>query len=198
MNLSRKFLKSLQLTDEQIEAVIEVHAETVDAIKTERDELKDKAAKYEDMEKELAKVKADAEKANKDPYKVKYEALKEDFEAYKADIDKKATKSAKETAYRELLKRSGVSEKRLDAILRVTDIEALEIDDKGALKDEDAKAAEIRENWGDFIETTKQAGASVPTPPANVPQRKTKEEIMAIADRTERTREMAKNLDLFQ
>ena len=76
-------------------------------------------------------LKAAAEKNGKDPFKVKYEAIKEEFDNYKKDISAKETKANKTAAYRELLKKAGVSEKRIDTVLKVSDVDGIEIDKDG-------------------------------------------------------------------
>ena len=46
MGLTRKFLKGMGISDEQIDAIIDAHTETVDALKAQRDELKADAEEY--------------------------------------------------------------------------------------------------------------------------------------------------------
>lgn len=139
------------------------------------------------------------EAAKKDPYKVKYEAIKEDFEAYKADQTKKETRAAKETAYRALLKEVGVSDKRIEAVLRVSNVDGVELDEKGAIKGAAKLTESIKAEWADFIETRNTEGAQTPNPPANNGggHTMTKEQIMNIKDVGERQRAMSQNLDLF-
>lgn len=167
MALTRKMLKAMNIPDEQAEQIIEAHSETVNALKEERDEFKKKASDYDNAQKELDDLKAAAEKNGKDPFKVKYEALKEEFESYKTDVAAKETKSAKEQAYRALLKSAGVSEKRIESVLKVSDIDNLEIDKDGNIKNADDVSKKIKEEWSDFIVTEKETGADIPTPPAN-------------------------------
>lgn len=197
MALTRKLLKSMGLDDEHIESIIEAHTETVNALKTERDDLKDKADRVEALEKELKDAKELAEKSEKDPYKVKYEALKEEFDGYKKDITTRETKTAKESAYRNLLKESGISEKRIDAILKVTDLESVELTEDGKIKDADERGKAIKDEWSDFIVSESVRGANTSQPPMTTPAKKTKEEIMDIKDPSERRLEIAKNLTLF-
>lgn len=122
--------------------------EEIEALKTEKQTAEDSATTAE-------------------KWKTKYQALKDDFEAYKGEQTKKETRSAKEKAYRELLKQAGVSEKRLDAVLRVSDVDSVELDDKGAVKDADKLTESIKGEWSDFIETTTTKGADTARPPAS-------------------------------
>lgn len=96
-----------------------------------------------------------------------YKALKKLFDDYKADVSAKEARSVKEKAYRELLRQAGVSEKRLDAVLRVSDVDGVELDENGAIKDADKLTASIKSEWADFIQTTTTQGAPTATPPAN-------------------------------
>ena len=45
MALTRKALKAMGLTDEQVDSVIEMHTETAEALKQQRDEFKANADK---------------------------------------------------------------------------------------------------------------------------------------------------------
>ncbi|HJB49485.1 MAG TPA: hypothetical protein H9944_00620, partial [Candidatus Anaeromassilibacillus stercoravium] len=64
-------------------------------------------------------------------WKTKYQALKDDFDAYKTEQTEKESHAAKEKAYRTLLQEAGVSEKRLESVLRVSDVDSVELDEKG-------------------------------------------------------------------
>lgn len=104
-------------------------------------------------------------------WKTKYEALKSDFETYKGEQTKKETHNAKKNAYRELLKEIGVSEKRIDAVLKVSDVDGVELDEKGQIKDADKLSESVKTEWADFITTTTTKGAKTPTPPKNNPDK---------------------------
>lgn len=199
MALSRKMLKAMSISEEQIDEIIEAHTETVNALKEERDEFKAQADKVPTLQKELGELKENAEKnEGKNPYKVKYDALKEEFDNYKADVDKKAAKAVKEDAYRSLLKEAGVSEKRIGSVLKVSDVDSIELDKDGKIKGSDKLIDSIKEEWADFIETGKTVGAPTATPPANVGGGKmTKEQIFAIKDTAERQKAMLENKELF-
>lgn len=201
MSLSRKFLKAMGIEDEKIDQIIDAHSETVTALKAEMDEYKSSAEKLTSVQKELDKMRADAkeaeEKNGKDPYKVKYDALKEDFENYKKEVSEKETKANKEKLYTELLKDAGVNEKRIAAVLRVSDLDSVEIED-GKIKNAKDLTKSIKEEWADFITTTKDKGADVTNPPGGTGKSgKTKDEIMSIKDSAERQKAIAENHELF-
>lgn len=185
--------------DKVIEQIIEAHGETVDGLKQERDGYKAQAAQAEEQAKqlqaELDKAQADTS-GNKD-YKELYEHEKSAFSDYKSKVEADKAKAQKETLYRELLRMSGIDPKRHDAILRVTDLEGLEIDDKGALTDADKLSDTIKTEWSDFIVSTATKGATPDTPPMSSNKR-SKAEIMGIKDATERQQAIAENIDLFR
>ena len=198
MSLSRKMLKAMSIEDEKIDQIIEAHTETVNALKAERDEFKAEAEKIPGIQKELDKIKEDAEKnESKNPWKVKYDALKEEFEGFKAEEKAKATKSAKEKAYRDLLKEVGVTDKRISAVIKVTDFDKVELDDEGKIKDVEDHKKSIKDEWSDFIATSGTQGANTSNPPGNTGGTKSKSEILNIKDTAERQKAIAENHELF-
>lgn len=194
MSLTRKMLKAMGIEEEKIDQIIEAHTETVDGFKDKVNEYKEKAEKYDGVKKELDELKD-----GDNDWQKKYEKEHSDFEAYKTDVTAKETKRTKEHAVREFLKSAGVSEKRLDAVLKVTNLDDFELDKDGKIKDADKHTETVKTEWSDFIETTSTQGANTANPPANTGKgiTKTKEEIMAIKDGATRRAEMAKNPELF-
>lgn len=160
MALTRKFLKGMGLPDEQIETIIEAHTEVTDALKQERDTYKGDAEKLPGVQKEL-----DDLKANGGEWQSKYEKEHSDFEAFKSAQTAKETKQAKTEAYKALLIESGISEKYADKILKLTDIEAIELDNDGKIKDADTHKQTVQTEYAEFVETKTERGANVATPP---------------------------------
>lgn len=180
MSLTRKFLESLGIEADKVDAIIEAHAETVDALKGQAETYKADAERYASTKKELetANAELDSLKAVGGDYKAKYEALNTEFETYKAEQTEKDTRASKETAYRKLLKDAGIIDKRIDAVMRVTDLSAIELDENG-IKDADKLTEQIKADWSDFITTTDVSGAQTTTPPANNPVNKFSHEDIA-------------------
>ena len=199
MALTRKFLSALGIDDAKVDEIIQAHSDTVNGLKDEIEKYKADAEKLPAVEKELKELKdANAEYEGKNPYKVKYEALKEEYAEYKKGIDEKETKAKKESAYKALLKEAGVSDKRIDSVLKVSDIEGLELDDEGKAKNSADLVKSIKEEWSDFIVSEGKGGAPTATPPAgNGKSYKSKEEIYAIKDASERQRAISENHELF-
>lgn len=198
MALTRKFLKALEIEGDKADQIIEAHTETLDGLKASLDAAQADASKLPEIQKQLEAAQTELEAAKKDSYKVKYEAIKEDFDAYKAEQSKKESRAAKETAYRTLLKQAGVSEKRIDAVIKVSDVDGVELNEKGEIADAKDRMKSIKEEWSDFIETTEVKGAATPNPPMNTGgHTMTVEEIDKIKDPGERQHAMAQNMELF-
>ena len=162
MALTRKLLKGMGLTEEQVDTIIEAHTETVDGLKTDINKYKGDAEKLPNVQQELDDLKD----AGDGGYKEKYEKEHKAFEDFKTAQTAKETRQAKEHAYREFLKSVGVSEKRIPAIMKVTDLDGIEMDgDK--FKDADKLTETVKTEWADFIETSNTNGANTNTPPAN-------------------------------
>ena len=174
MSLTRRMLKAMGIEDEKIDEIITAHSETVDALKEQRDQYKADAEKLPSVQRELQSLK-DAESQNGgSAWEVKYNAMKEEkekvekaYKAFKTETEAAQTKAAKDKAYRAMLKEIGVSEKRIDAVMRVTDLDAIELDEQGAIKDADKAKENAQTEWSDFIQTTTTKGADTSTPPTN-------------------------------
>ena len=190
MALSRKFLSALGIEAEKIDEIINAHSETVEALKEERDSYKDKADKYDKAQKDLDAANKTIEDLNKeDAYKVKYEALKEDFDAYKKGIETEKTNANKKDAYKALLKEVGISEKRIDAVAKLVELDKIKLDKDGKIEGADDLKKSLADEWSDFIVTDGKEGAGTATPPGGTGgTAKTKEEIMKIKDTQERQR----------
>ena len=201
MGFTRKFLSAMGIEADKVDEIINAHIEVVDGLKEERDNFKKDAEKLADVEKELTKAKekiaknGDGETVAKEDY----DKLKKEYDDYKADITAKNTRTEKENAFRELLKSAGVSEKRFNAIIKVSDIDGLELDKDGKIKDAEKHTENVKSEWSDFIENTTIKGAITANPPANNGKGtgKTKEEILAIKDGAVRRQEMLNNPHLF-
>lgn len=196
MAFTRKFLSALGIEAEKVDEIISAHVEVVDSLKAERDAFKADAEKLPGVQKELEDLKASTGK--EDSYKVKYDALKEEFEEFKESITTEKSKAQKESAYRQLLADAGVAEKRIDAVMRVSDYGSIEFDDEGKIKNSEDLIKGIKEEWADFIPKQTTEGAKVSNPPANDGKTtKSYEEIRAITDPIARQRAMAENPTLF-
>jgi len=180
--LTRKFLASKGIEADVIDEIIQAHTETVNGLKDKMDDYEKFKADAEELaktRKELDDLKAEVAKhSDKD-----YDTLKAEFEAYKKDVENKAVRDAKENAFKEVLKDAGVPERHYAKVIKYSDIDALELDDDGKIKDAKTLLKSIKEEWSDHIPTDKKQGAGVDNPPANGGgQTLTKDEIVKIKD----------------
>lgn len=161
-----------------------LHHEIVNGLMDEKDEAIQRAEKAEKA--------AESAKAEK-------EAAEKSLTEYKAQQTQKDTHAAKEAKFRELLKSAGVLDKYADRVVRLSgeDIDKLELDDKGEVKDAKKHADSLKADWSDFVGTTTTTGAKVDTPPTNTGSKMTKDQIFAIKDAGERQAAIAANADLF-
>lgn len=201
MGLSKKFLSALGIDEDKAEQVWEAHKDTIDAIRNERDSFKDKAEKFDNVQKELnkanLKLKEFEDSDGKDSWKTKYDDLLKNFNDYKDEIAEKELTAKKQAAYRRLLREVGIADKRIDAILKISDVNELEFDDQNEVKDADSVKKKMKTEWGDFISTTETRGADVANPPAgnNTNTVLSREEIMKIKDTGERQKAWANFLE---
>ena len=169
-----------------IAAILDGHLASVNALREERDKFKEDAEKLPEIQKEL-----DEFKANSDD---------QDFEDYKAQQTAKEIKANKTAAFRALLKEAGISEKRLDTVIRASapDIDGIELDKDGKIKDTEGMMKSVKESWADFITKKESKGADTPNPPSNNGGKVTREDIHKkddkgryIMDATERQQALA-------
>lgn len=195
MAFTRKFLSAMGIDADKVDEIISAHVEVTDGLKDELNKYKRDAEMLPDIQKELDGLK----KAPKDSYKVKYEALKEEYDKYKSDITAKETKAKKESAYKTLLKEAGISEKRIESVLKVSDVDSIVFDSEGHVENASELKKAIKEEWADFIVTEQQAGSATSKPPASTGGKayKTKDDIMKIQDTVERQKAIAENHELF-
>lgn len=192
MAFTRSFLKSMGLNEEQIQSIIDTHLEVVNTLKDERDKLKQDAASLSDLQKKLEQYESGED------YKSKYEDEHKAFEDFKKDAAAKAELAKVQTAYRKLLSEEKISEKRLDAVCRLTDFSKMKLDKDGNLADIDKLRDSIKSDWADYITETTVKGADVETPPNVAKAKLTKAEIFAIKDTAERQKAIAENIELFR
>lgn len=75
MALTRKALKAMGLTEEQVDSIVEMHSETVDGLKADVDRYKADAGKLADVQRQLDDLKATAETGYKDKYDKEHTTL---------------------------------------------------------------------------------------------------------------------------
>ena len=180
MALTRKFLSALGIEEAKIDEIISAHADTVNALKEQRDGYKADADKLPAVQKALDDLKAS--QSGDDPYKEKYEKKAKEFDDYKKGVEAKELKAS-----------------HIDSILKASqsELDKIELDENGKIKDVEKLKESIKKEWADFIVEEGQQGAKTPTPPANEGSKLSKEDIMKIKDPTARQKAMYENSELF-
>ncbi len=196
MALTRKLLKGMGLTDEQVDTIIEAHTDTVDGLKEQVKNYEADAKKLPGVQKELDDLKAKGD----DGWKDKHDKVKKEFDDFKAKVDGEKARAAKETAVKAYLESKHITGGNLKIAMLAIEkaIDAAELDgDK--LKDTKAFDDLISGDLKGLVTTTSEKGAPPPAnPPQNTGGTMTKDEIMKIKDPTERQSAIAANLNLFR
>lgn len=164
MALTRKLLKGMGLTDEQVDTIIEAHTDTVDGLKADVSKYKADAEKLPGVQKELDGLKA----AGDGGYKEKYEKEHSAFEAFKTDITAKESKAVKEKAVRAYFESKNITGANLDLAMRGCgeEMAALELDGE-KIKDTKSLDALVDGTYKGLVSTTQTHGANPASPPAN-------------------------------
>ena len=195
MALTRKFLSALGIEEAKIDEIISAHADTVNALKEQRDGYKADADKLPAVQKALDDFPT--VQAAFDALKGKYETKTQELDDYKRGVEAKELKRSKSAAYKQVLKELKAS--HIDASLKASqsELEKIELDENGKIKDVDKLKESIKKEWADFIVEEGQQGANTATPPANEGSKLSKEDIMKIKDPTARQKAMYENSELF-
>lgn len=195
-SFGRKWLAGILRNDdlspeEKEQQIMDGHIAVTDGLKDKIEGLQAEADKAADLQKQLDGINGGED------YKKKYEDEHKAFEDFKKQTATAENTAKAKAAYRKLLIEEGISEKRLDGILKLTDLSSVKLDKDGNLENADDLKKHIASEWGEFKTTVTQRGADVAKPPHTGKATKTKDEIMAIEDDTERQAAIAENHELF-
>lgn len=202
MSLTRKALKAMGLTDEQIESVVEMHTDTLSGLKDKLEAAENNSKDVERLTAEVEKYKNELEKANKsitesEKIKEQYENTKSEYEKYKGEIAAKEMKTAKEKAVREYYKSKGINDDNMSIAMRGSrsEIDAMELDEKGKIKDTKVFDELIEGDYAKLISHTEVKGVQTQVLPPNATNKKvmTWEDIDKIKDVKERQQAMYEN-----
>lgn len=192
-----------------VEKIINGHLASIDVLREEADTYKADVEKLSAVQKELDELKAAGDgglSVLQDKYNTlekEHKRLVKEYDQYKADQKAKETYSAKEAAFRAVLKKVNISERRMDTVVRSAKadgvIDGIELDENGAAKNADALEASVKTDWADFISYTTTEGAQISRPPVNAGggNAMTIEQIDAIQDTAKRQAAMYANKDLY-
>lgn len=195
MALTRKLLKGMGLSDEQVDTIIEAHTDTTDGLKADLAKYKADAEKLPTIQRELDDLKA---KGN-DGWKEKHDSVKKEFDEYKRAQTEKESKAAKEKAARTYFESKNIEGANLNIAMRSSsaEISALELDGE-KIKDSASLDALIN---GDLAGLVSKPGTNVRIDMGGKlntsGKTMTKEDIVAIKDGAARRKAMMENPELF-
>ena len=207
MALTRRSLTAMGIDAEKIDEIIALHAETVEALKEQRDGYKSEADKAKEelsgVQKDMDATKTELDELKeahgKDaPYKDKYEELKQEYESYKTGIEEKEAKGKVSEAYKAILKEAKIADKYIPVIMKATDLSGFKLDEDGNLEGAKEAKEKAASEWAEFVEKTSAKGTNTSNPPKNTGgSDMTVEEIDAIKDTAERQKAMYEHRDLY-
>ena len=195
MALTRKLLKGMGLTDEQVDTIIEAHTETVDGLKDDINKYKGDAEKLPTVQKELDTLKA----AGNDGWKEKHDTVKREFDDYKQAQTAKEAHEAKVKAAKAYFEGKNIEGANLNLAMRScgAEIDALELDGE-SIKDTTALDALVSGDLSGLVtKTNTNVRIDMGGKLTNTGTPRTKEEILAIKDGATRRQAIAENPGLF-
>lgn len=167
MALPRKQLQERleSITPETVQATLEWilagHTATVDALKEERDTYKEQAGTAADIAKERDGLKAQLGKAGDAA------AIRKEYDEYKAGVERKELNARKTSALSAAFEAAGVKRESFrSAMLKAWDLDKVELDESGAIKDADGVAAAVQKDYADFVATTEDKPVPTNNPPS--------------------------------
>ena len=178
MSLSRSFLKSLGLNDDQISAVIDAHSETVTALNTRYSELETKYTGAKESADQLPGVQKELDELKKSDFKAKYEAEQSAHNALKESVSREKARTAKEKAVRAYYEGKNIKGNNLTIAMRGTDLDRLQLDESGHLADTAALDALVDGDFKPLVTTARRTVSSGGTLAGHAEQTQTTNDTM--------------------
>ena len=168
MSLTRKLLKGMGLTDEQVDTIIEAHTDTVDGLKEQVKTYKADAEKLPNVQKELDELKA----AGDGGWEEKAKDFEKKYNDLVAENKNKETKAAKESAAKAFFESKGITGNSLEIAMRGSSAEIAALDlDGEKIKDSSALDALVNGTFKALVSTTTTKGANISNPPVSTPNK---------------------------
>lgn len=160
MALTRSMLKSMNLTEEQVNAIIEAHTDTVDGLKKENSALKASSASVEEVTKERDSLRDQLSKAG-DAAKVQA-----DFDAYKQQIAKEKADALNHTDLLEIAREAGVARESFRSMIaRDFDMAKIQRGEDGEVQNRAELREAIKTTYPDCVGEITIDGTSLARPP---------------------------------
>lgn len=199
MALTRNALKDMGIAAEHIDKIIEMHMDSLHAVKDDRDKYRLEAEKLPEVQRQLEKAQKELESKATDDWEQKYKDAQKALDDFKADTKAKEAKASKSAEYKRLIKEAGIPDKYADAIVKISGdkIDALKIGKDGKAEDADKLIEAIKKEHDTFVVKTEEKGADTPKPPANGDPKgiKSRDEIVKMTDGAARRAEIRKRLE---
>lgn len=202
MALTRNSLKVIGLTSEQIESIIEMHSDTVNAYKEQLKDANEIKSSYEKLKADYEKLSTEHEAAKQAvsenaQLKEQYETTKAEYEKFKTDTETKAAKAAADATFTKWLRDNGYTEKGAAKIVKYGGFTP-EFNKDGTIKNADKLSESVSAEWSEYKAKEHVEGANTETPPTNTGGNTiTKEQILSIPNTAERQKAIAENRGLF-
>lgn len=165
MALTRVFLKSMGLTDEQVNAIIENHTDTVEGLKAERDGYKATAEKQTQNEAEITRLTnelAEARKNSGDAAKVQA-----DFDAYKQQIADEKAAAQTDADILDIVKEAGIQRESFQKVVaKDFDRSKIQRGEDGTITNRQELVDDTRTRYVDFTATQQQQPLPQNNPPS--------------------------------
>ena len=192
MALTRSMLKSMSLTEEQVNAIIEAHTETVTGLKTKINDLETAIEPLKEVAKERDSLKEQLEKAG-DSTKVQAE-----FDAFRQQVENEKKEAAESADVLAICKAAGITrDSFLRAVGREFDRSKIQRGEDGTISNRADLVEYVKKDFADFGSTTTEKGTPPVTPPAGGGAPLTRESIMKIEDTPTRQKLIRENINLF-
>lgn len=159
MSLTRRLLRELELSDSAIERIIAAHAETIDALRTERDEARTALAEHEQVLSERDALREEAAAHQADA-----ERLRTELDTFRQQVSRERTAALRHHTLCQALTRAGANPQAVPLLAQaVTTSDEDWAEDR--LLDEDAALRAVREQYAPFFSKTRQLPTDRITPP---------------------------------
>lgn len=119
MSLTRSLLKELQISPDAAERIIAAHAESIDALRQERDAARGEAAQLESIRAALAEMTQARDEAcqARDSAREELSALGGQFDSYRQQVETEKHQQARHANLRAALQSAGANPHALDLLL---------------------------------------------------------------------------------
>lgn len=159
MSLTRRLLRELELSDNAIERIIAAHAESIDALRTERDEARTALAQHEQAVSERDALREEAAAHQADA-----ERLRTELDAFRQQVAAERTQAIRRNALCQALTRAGANPQAVPLLAQaVTTSDEDWAEDR--LLDEDAALRSVREQYAPFFSKPRHLPTDRITPP---------------------------------